>query len=214
MSPLPTAGTVAGSLRRLPAAPPQEEVPWSCLRRVIGDALRARRQGQHARCVRCRPPPTSAWDISPRSNVARRKRPASCSPRSARRSEHACPKFWRSERHACARRGCGRRARPARAGPDRDHRGQPRPVEGCRGQERPGQRPRPRLCARSPPTGTSLSPSARSLRSRRPCTRPASVVATWFTPPDRPLPARSRIRRRRNAYRRVASMSGEPTKRP
>src|SRR5690349_9763342 len=47
MSPSLAAGTVAGSLRRVPAASPAGGGAMVLLRRVIGDALRARRQGQH-----------------------------------------------------------------------------------------------------------------------------------------------------------------------
>src|SRR4029453_18730578 len=47
MSRSPAAGRVAGSLRRLPVAVAAGGGAMVLLRRVIGDALRARRQGQH-----------------------------------------------------------------------------------------------------------------------------------------------------------------------
>src|SRR4029453_4056748 len=47
MSRSPAPGTVAGSLRRLPVAVAAGGGAMVLLRRVIGDALRARRQGQH-----------------------------------------------------------------------------------------------------------------------------------------------------------------------
>ena len=123
------------------------------LRRVIGDALRARRQGQH-RTLR---------EVSTAANVSlgylseiergQKEPPASCSPRSVTPSVPACPSCSRevSDTFALAEQMAGR----ARAVQDEPAAGGPR--------RRPkANREVPR--ARSPRTARSPSRSARTRR--------------------------------------------------
>ena len=165
------------------------------LRRVIGDALRARRQGQH-RTLR---EVSTAANVSLGylSEIERGQKEASsellaaiCEALGARLSEL----LGEVSDTLSLAEGMDGVLVPVGKG----HAGQPAAKRRSR--------------ARSPPTGTSPSRSARIRRSRRRCTPPASRSAKWCTPP-RHLPSEpGRVavtRRLRPLYRRSSlSASG------